>query len=180
MTTNIERANLVSRCVEIESVVLTDTTMRATVPSLEEPTDFRMGQWFRCRYELNPSHPDHLFVHVELRLDANPVRDTVPDPTVVDLTATFLATYRLMSAASFPLDALQHFADLNGTYNVWPYWRELVQSFAGRAGLPGIVVPVFKPKVREILTQEQLPLPIEPTLPALSPSGSTAPDPTRA
>lgn len=78
---------------------------------------------------------------------------------MVDLTATFLATYRLEDASSYPQDALHHFADLNGTLNVWPYWRELVQSFAGRAGLPGVVVPVYRPRVKQIPEQEQLQIP---------------------
>jgi len=82
---------------------------------------------------------------------------------LVELTAIFLATYRLEGAHAYPHDALQHFAELNGTYNVWPYWRELVQSFAGRAGLPDIVVPVFKPRVRELASQEELALPTEAT-----------------
>lgn len=78
---------------------------------------------------------------------------------MVDLTATFLATHRLEDASSYPQDALHHFADLNGTLNVWPYWRELVQSFAGRAGLPGVVVPVYRPRVKQIPEQEQLQIP---------------------
>lgn len=87
---------------------------------------------------------------------------------MVDLSATFLATYRLEGAGAYPRDALQHFAELNGTYHVWPYWRELVQSLAGRAGLPSVVVPVFKPQVRQIPDQEELALPETAEIPATS------------
>lgn len=95
------------------------------------------------------------------------------DGRVVDLSATFLATYRIEEAASFPADALQHFADLKGTYNVWPYWRELVHTFTGRAGLSGIVVPVFKPPVRPVPTQEELTLEQHGGSPALPESATT-------
>lgn len=167
MTTNIERASLVSHHVQITSVTLTDTKMKATLHTVEEPKELRLGQWFRCRHELRSSDPNQVFVYVELRFEANPVEEEHAGSAVVDLSATFLATYRLEKAASFPADALQHFADLNGTYNVWPYWRELVQTFAGRAGLPSIVVPVFKPPVREIPDQEKLALPEEDAAPTL-------------
>jgi hypothetical protein len=39
---------------------------------------------------------------------------------------------------------LAAFANVNGIYNAWPYFRELVQSMASRAGLPPIVLPVFR------------------------------------
>lgn len=35
------------------------------------------------------------------------------------------------------------FANFNATFNAWPYWREFVQSMAGRMGLSGVVVPVL-------------------------------------
>jgi len=37
------------------------------------------------------------------------------------------------------------FADINGTYNAWPYVRELVQNTVVRMGLPPFVLPVYKP-----------------------------------
>ncbi len=113
---------------------------------------------FRCRYETSEARRDRLLVYVSLLFDASVAPQGTVEHRVVDLSATFLATYRIKDVAAFPEDALQHFADLNGTYNVWPYWRELVHTFAGRAGLSGIVVPVFKPPVRPVPTQEELTL----------------------
>ena len=156
MSSNVERASLVSRHVQIESVTLTDTRMMTTLHTIDRPPAFRLGNWFRCRPELRSSAPDKLFVYVELKFEANPEGEPDPGGHVVDLSATFLATYRLEGASAYPGDALQYFADLNGTLNVWPYWRELVQSFASRAGLPGVVVPVFRPRVQQIPEQKEL------------------------
>lgn len=158
MTTNLERASLVSRSVQIESVTLTRITMNTDLDSREPPQELRLGQQFRCRYETRESQRDRLFVYVSLLFDASVASPEPTDRQVVDLSATFLATYRIDETVSFPEDALQYFADLNGTYNVWPYWRELVQTFTGRAGLSGIVVPVFRPSVRPVPTQEELTL----------------------
>ena len=156
MPTNVERASLVSRHVQIESVTLVDSRMKSTLNAIAQPPTFRLGNWFRCRHDLRPTDPDRLFVYVELKFEASPEGEQDPGGVVVDLTATFLATYRLEAASSYPQDALHHFADLNGTLNIWPYWRELVQSFASRAGLPGVVVPVFRPGVKQIPEQEEL------------------------
>ena len=173
MTTNLERASLVARSVEIESVTLTQITMNTDLDSREPPQELRLGQRFRCRYETREAQRDRLFVYVSLLFDASPGSPEPADSPVVDLSATFLATYRIEEAASFPEDGLQHFADLNGTYNVWPYWRELVQTFTGRAGLSGIVVPVFKPPVRPVPTQEELALEQPDEAPALPESVAT-------
>ena len=161
MPSNVERASLVSRDVQIESVTLTDTRLKTTLHTIDQPAGFRLGNWFRCRHELRAPDPDRLFVYVELKFEANPEGEPDPGGHVVDLSATFLATYRLGGASAYPRDALQYFADLNGTLNVWPYWRELVQSFASRAGLPGVVVPVFRPKVQQIPEQKELQIPEE-------------------
>lgn len=181
MTTNLERASLVSHHVQIDSVILTDTRMKATLHTIAEPTKLRLGNWFRCSHELRPTDPDRVFVHIDLKFEANPGGEAdVEGGALIELSAIFLATYRLEGASAYPRDALQHFAELNGTYNVWPYWRELVQSFAGRAGLPDIVVPVFKPRVREIATQEELgvsteaPVEAENVLARTASSGSTS------
>ena len=67
------------------------------------------------------------------------------DDVLLSITATFMAVYSIPEPSSYSPDDLQCFARLNGTYNVWPYWRELVHTMGSRAGLPGLVVPVFRP-----------------------------------
>ncbi|MGN2246424.1 hypothetical protein ACFWZ3_07015 [Frateuria sp. GZRR35] len=48
-----------------------------------------------------------------------------------------------VDADNRPLDeeCLALFAQHNVPFNVWPYWREIVQSACGRMGLPRIVLP---------------------------------------
>ena len=40
--------------------------------------------------------------------------------------------------------ALELFAQANGTFNLWPYWREFVQSTSTRMGLPALTVPSYR------------------------------------
>lgn len=44
----------------------------------------------------------------------------------------------------FQPDELEAFANLNGVFNAWPYFREFVQSVTTRMGLPPFVLPVFR------------------------------------
>ncbi len=164
MTTNLERASLVSRSVAIESVNLTHAEMRTGFDPVDPPEVARLTQRFRCRFELPPSRLDCLFVQVNLILEGTGAESAEPEHELVSIDATFMAVYRLEDASSYPRDALGHFAELNGTYNVWPYWRELVQTFAARAGMGGLVVPVFEPPIRPVEEAEQVSPPEESAL----------------
>ena len=156
MTTNLDRASLVSRNVAIESVNLIRAEMRTGFDPVDPPDVAQLTQRFRCRFELPPSRLDCLFVQVNLILEGTGADSAEQEQELVSIDATFLAVYRLEDASSYPRDALGHFAELNGTYNVWPYWRELVQTFAARAGMGGLVVPVFKPPIRNVEEPEEL------------------------
>lgn len=150
MTTNLDRASVVSRDVTIEAVNLSRAEMRTNLDPLDPPEITRLAQRFRCRFELPSTRPNHVVVHVNLVLDGTDIEATEEDQPLVSINATFTAVYELEDARTYPRDALQHFAELNGTYNVWPYWRELVQTFAARAGMGGLVVPVFRPRPRRV------------------------------
>jgi hypothetical protein len=59
--------------------------------------------------------------------------------------AKFVVEYTL-EAGDAPADQdLAAFAAINGTLNVYPFWREYVASCLARAGLPSILLPVFNP-----------------------------------
>ena len=75
-------------------------------------------------------------------------------PQSVALAATFRLVYALEGAEGYPHDALGHFAELNGIYNAYPYWRELVQTVTGRVGVDSVLLPVFRPPVRDLSEEE--------------------------
>jgi len=60
------------------------------------------------------------------------------------IEAHFLLVYKLTSATGLEPENLQAFADLNGRFNAWPYWREFVQTMTTRMGLPALTVPSLK------------------------------------
>lgn len=157
MPTNLDRASLISRHVELESISLAEATLHTSFDPLASPESVQLSQRYRTHYELPDARPDHVYVSVELKLEAAEPHNEVPARELLQLEATYLAIYRLTGAATYPSDALEHFASLNGPYNVWPYWRELIQTVTGRVGLGGLVLPVFRPPIREVDDQEELP-----------------------
>lgn len=64
-----------------------------------------------------------------------------PDLTI---KATFVLLYSLNSCRGLKKENYEAFADTNGIYNAWPYWREYVQSVIGRMNLPPLTIPVFR------------------------------------
>lgn len=79
-------------------------------------------------------------------------RDGAQDPEKIEahICATiechFLVSYDESSAADEFLDdeSLALFSSHNVPFNVWPYWRETVQSACGRMGLPRFVLPTHR------------------------------------
>lgn len=61
------------------------------------------------------------------------------------IEALFLLQYEIDSFKDLKKPNLDAFGELNGLYNVWPYWREYVQSTTVRMGLPPLTIPVFRP-----------------------------------
>lgn len=58
--------------------------------------------------------------------------------------ASFVLTYRIDEFDGLTQEGFDQFANLNGVYNAWPYWREFVQNMVGRMGLPPLTIPVFR------------------------------------
>ncbi|MEW5931145.1 MAG: hypothetical protein AB1941_27080 [Gemmatimonadota bacterium] len=148
--TNISRAGLIARQVELELVTLHNANVTSSVDALDTPAELALRQEYRAWYERRQKNPEHLFVYVDFRFAASDAAGEEPSNGALDLSATYLLAYRLVNPDEQPEDALQFFAELNGVYNAWPYWRELVQTVSGRVGLSAIVVPVFRPPSKPV------------------------------
>ncbi len=65
--------------------------------------------------------------------------------TILRIHASFLAIYALEPSDSGAITPEQTdaFGKVNGLFNIWPYWRELVQSITTRMALPPLTLPVL-------------------------------------
>lgn len=70
---------------------------------------------------------------------------TEEDPPDFVIEAEFALEYEIASETEFADEEIDAFAEMNGTFNAWPYWRELVQSTSARLGVAPLVVPVYRP-----------------------------------
>ncbi len=104
-------------------------------------------------------------VNIQIDGEAKTSRDGVPNGFAVDFTGkvtvrpmdgkpeaqpvigigvAFRLTYGLPANFKATDEELKAFADLNGTFNAWPYFREFVQTASARMGLPPIMIPVLR------------------------------------
>ncbi len=157
MTTNLELARSISKNVDLETVVVRKADLDVGFDPQNLPVQLTLESGYRCTHEIKSSPEERTKIHVsiEFRFGSRLIVDDEPDQEVVDLKATFLLIYALREEMDLDPVALEHFAGVNGGYNAWPYWREFVQSAMGRAGLPGIVVPLFRPPVKELSGSEE-------------------------
>ncbi|MBW8041459.1 MAG: hypothetical protein FVQ85_15880 [Planctomycetes bacterium] len=63
---------------------------------------------------------------------------------VILIDASFLLAYKIENFEGLTQEGFEQFANLNGIYNAWPYWREFVQNTVTRMGLPSLSIPVFR------------------------------------
>jgi hypothetical protein len=70
--------------------------------------------------------------------------DASPDDAFIRIEARFVIVYSLTSLDNLNADSFNAFGEGNGIYNVWPYWREFVQSTTVRMGLPPLTLPVYR------------------------------------
>ena len=62
----------------------------------------------------------------------------------VYVKAGFELRYRLPEGSSASRSELNRFAQVNGTFNAWPYWREFIQNMFARMDLPPLTLPLFR------------------------------------
>lgn len=137
----------VAKHVELRNVVMRSVSAAVKLPLAEACSVIEAGKT-DANVKVKPTHTFDegslsLTVAIEFEISittGDPPRD------VLELGAVFELSYGVDSPP--PPEhrdvLLNAFAHLNGTYNAWPYVRELVQSTTARMALPPVVLPVFR------------------------------------
>lgn len=128
-------ARAVIACVELDSVRITRSRFVTSmdgrlVPSVELATSSRTIEEVK-----------ETALSVTLDLVLRGYKDEEP---LLDINARIEAIYTVPAGSSFTPYQLRSFAKANGMLNVWPYWRDFVQSSVQRAGLPPLTLPLFR------------------------------------
>lgn len=62
----------------------------------------------------------------------------------VRIAAEFHLDYVLPEDVEATEEELDTFARVNGVFNAWPYFREVIQATLARMALPAVTIPVFR------------------------------------
>lgn len=138
--TNLGFAGRVARQVELEWIRLRRARMEVFTADVDSlPGELRFETSQRHRHRRTDTGVD---VFAEYRLDV--MNDTQGSEREVLVEAEFQLRYSSAKAFVASEPELRWFAELNGTLNAWPYWRELVQTVLGRAGVGSLTLPLWR------------------------------------
>ncbi len=139
-----EKVKQISRLIaaaQIEDIRLVEASVRSRVRSPKDvgSVDFIV----RPNASLKERWEDGTFfvlATIEARLVSS---ERAEDPAVL-VRAEFELKYKLPKDISASKRDLNAFAEMNGVFNVWPYWREFIQSMVTRMNLPPLTLPLFR------------------------------------
>jgi hypothetical protein len=140
----IELAIPVSDRVQIQDVRLIACNCRIEPAALAPPLParFRTTLAHEASTQIGPDRT-RIAVLVHFRFSA--IREgRENDGPCVELESTFLVSYAAENLTGLGPENFSSFGALNGVFNAWPYWRELLHNLTLRMGLPPFVLPVFR------------------------------------
>ena len=85
----------------------------------------------------------YILVYPSFKLEGFPLENKQKKPDIV-IEASFVIMYEAESFEGLRRGNFEAFAQSNGVYNAWPYWREFVQNTVARMNLPPLTIPVFR------------------------------------
>jgi hypothetical protein len=129
----------ISDNVQVKDVRIIESSFRQTPNATKGSKSVDIDNTANVEFDMDNSI---IFVIADFNLKAFVEKDTKP---AVSIHASFLLRYDFSDGfEKYPDEAFKLFAEMNGVFNAWPYWREFVQSATVRMGLPALTIPVFR------------------------------------
>jgi len=148
---SLARAAQLARYVEVLDVFLTKSQAETNSRELLLTSENR-----KVRFEKTSTikyRPDDRILSVVASFDlcveaAEEEEGEPPDPQLLTVAGTYELQYLYLAEGGPEGEELeayfQSFAEYNGVYNAWPYFREFVQNITMRMGVPPLVLPVYR------------------------------------
>ena len=127
----LQLAAMLAPWVQILQIRLTKSAIQTQPINLSEPASLR--HTFDATTNFSQENGT-LSVHASLAVSAG---------DFLQIEAEFLLDYSLRKEIPVSEEIASAFGKMNGIYNVWPYWREYVQSVSSRAGMPPVALPLM-------------------------------------
>ena len=100
------------------------------------------------------SEPEKKKIFVNARFEVSSDADP-GEKKLLSIQAVFVVSYDIDSLDGLEPENLDAFGRMNGVYNLWPYWREYVQSTTSRLGFPPLTLPVLTGDSLQKMYQEK-------------------------
>lgn len=126
--------------VQIQSVRLIESTVRQSLLNDRLPTKIAITADPAITID---AERHSLVARAKLALTGR-YKESDKGQPALQIAAEFGIDYTIDSTDGLSQENYDAFAELNGIHNVWPYWREYVQSIVGRMGFPPLVIPVHR------------------------------------
>ena len=136
--------------VEIEGVRLVEATAETKVRS---PADTGAVDLLVNRTAGISERQENGTFFVIATISTRLVPEEAKEEPLVSIETSFELQYHLPKGFRVDPQTLTTFAETNGIYNAWPYWREFVQSTLARMGLPPVVLPLLR--AREMMEKTE-------------------------
>jgi preprotein translocase subunit SecB len=136
----VQKARRLISAVNLTGVRLVELHAKTSVRD-SEITD-RMRPRFRHWANLTSEGLKEGLFHVRAHLELHILSEE--KPPVVTIKIQYELAYVLPEDFRASRSELSAFAKVNGVFNAWPYFREIVQTATLRMELPPVILPVFR------------------------------------
>ncbi len=138
----VESYNKVVENVSLVDIRLTRTSAESHPERLREGDDSVQIEIGTPQYRVTITSTS---IHAGARFRVDVISRVERDAgAIVSIEADYLVTYALDHAGDYIEQAVRLFAEKNGVFNSWPFFRDLAHSLATKMGMPPIVVPLLK------------------------------------
>lgn len=140
MTTKLKKIASLISSVELSDVRLVESSVKTAIRSPKDTGDVDITFSTVAKVAAPPTAG---VFYVLATGEMNIVTRQTKAPAV-SIRAAYELKYHLPEKLKTNLKDLNEFAQVNGTFNAWPFFREFIQSSFERMHLPAMTLPVYR------------------------------------
>jgi preprotein translocase subunit SecB len=137
--------------VQIDDLYLSRSTIQRNEEQKEVPTEVDIGYRFKVESAID-REAKRINVVVILTISG---KSEDQKGQIFEIQSAFSISYSLRSTEGIEEVNVNAFGKMNAVHNVWPFWREYVQSSLSRMGLPTVTLPVLTSQMLKKMYEEQ-------------------------
>jgi preprotein translocase subunit SecB len=150
-----QKASRVVRVAALNGVRLVESEAHTDIGSPEEAGEAE----FRINYDGQAFGPENDCFFVLARIRAFVVdKESKEKEIIVTVRGEFELLYGLPKGFDVEQEELDAFAETNGVFNAWPYFREFIHNMMTRMGLPPLTIPLYRVSSGGIKNEETPPI----------------------